>query len=190
MVTENKRDSTVPHCHQLKLLSTSGTNLQRILPTLRRPVWQLSAEGFVWCESDSDLMWQQSSKGLVCSVVFIQTGITFIVEESIHLFGWDGGWRLSIAGLPSNSTFSVFKHNWPWHPISLSLAVCRLHHLVSSWITNGKPNLSASIWRRILAACLSKSFETYSREFKLFVQSDILDFLISFFCVSQQLCGM
>lgn len=73
---------------------------------------------------------------------------------------------------------------------SLSLAVCQLHHLVSSWITNGKPNLSASISRRILAACLTNPAEHTAGNLSFLCGVTFWIFLISFFSVSQQLCGV
>lgn len=117
MVKEDRKDSTALHCHLLcRSFSRScwvhqGQTSSRLCPhsDVQRDSRQLMALSGVyltaiWCDSSHPRV-------LVCSVVFIQTGTTFITEDSIHLLGgWWCGW-LSIAGSPSNSTLSIFKHN-------------------------------------------------------------------------------
>lgn len=142
-------DSTGHHCQSVLALANTVDYIRKKLtadfaPT-RRSLWQPSADGFVCFVFDSSLMWQQSLEGLVYSVVFIQTGIAIITEDSVHLLGalvidcWPP-FQLHFLSLQTQLALTAIH--------SLSLTACQLHHLVSSRITNYRGFYSSisSLW--------------------------------------------
>lgn len=104
-------------------------------------------------------IWCDSSHQRVC---FVRGSHSNLHHRRLYSPAGSGGllvcgWLL-IASLPSNS-FLCLQMPLTLRPNhSLPLAVCQQHHLVSSRITTEKVSSSASISRRILAACLYKSF--------------------------------
>lgn len=152
-------------------------NLQQTFPPLRRSVWQPSADGFVCRVFDSDLTWQHSSEGLVCSVVFIQA---FVTIDSFYLLGWRGAggvcvWVVGYRLLTSPPITISHSSNTTDSDIQSQLVASPLSAASLGVIPHKDPEakLVCQRLRRILAACLYKSFWTYRGESKLFMQSDI-----------------
>lgn len=134
-----------------------GRNSKQTLPPLTHSVWQATADGFVWCVCDSNLMRQHSAEGLFGAFKFRLASPS--TEESIHLWGWS--YRL-LTSLPI--PHPLLKGNWSWQPIAVCRwPSCQLHRSVSPRIANyeERPLLDNQPGRRKNSTCPSVSREEF-----------------------------
>lgn len=136
-----------------------------------------------------DLEWQRTSTGLFSLWLLFKLASPSLPKTLFT--SWLVWWGVVVIDCWPPFQFHFLSFSNATDPDTQSpSAACQPHRLMSSQITNGKPNTSPSVSRIILAACLSKSVLTYSGEFNCVALSDIWDFCNCFFSVWKQLCGL